>query len=104
MGGIEQIREGVWDIRAGISLERLAQDIRYGIRTLRKNPAFSLVAIATLALGIGANTAMFSLLDQVVLRLLPVREPQSLVKVTIVGNNFGNTYGTDRISWPMFED
>jgi len=104
MGGIEQIRQGVRDIRAGVSVERLAQDIRFGIRTLSRNPVFTLVAIATLALGIGANTAMFSLLDQIVLSLLPVKQPERLVKVTIAGNNFGNTYGADRISWPMFED
>ncbi len=104
MGGVEQIRQSVRDIRVGIWLEKFAQDIRYGIRTLKKNPAFSLVAIATLALGIGANTAMFSLLDQIVLRLLPVKQPERLVKVTVAGNNYGNTYGDDRISWPMFED
>jgi hypothetical protein len=104
MGGVQQIRESVRDVRIGISLERLAQDIRFGTRTLLKNPAFSVVAIATLALGIGANTAMFSVLDQVVLRLLPVSRPELLVKVTVVGNNFGNSYGPDRISWPMFED
>jgi predicted permease len=104
MGGVEQVRQSVRDIRVGVWLEKLAQDMRYGLRTLKKNPAFSLVAIATLALGIGANTAMFSLLDQIVLRLLPVKQPERLVKVTIAGNNHGNTYGADRISWPMFED
>lgn len=104
MGGVEQIRQNVRDVRVGVWLEKLAQDIRYGARTLAKNPAFSLVVIATLALGIGANTAMFGLLDQIVLRLLPVKQPEHLVKVTVAGNNYGNTYGADRISWPMFED
>ena len=104
MGGIEQVRQNVRDIRVGVWLEKLAHDIRYGVRTLRKSAAFSLVAIATLALGIGANTAIFCLLDQVVLRLLPVKQPERLVKVTIRGNNYGNTVGEDRISWPMFED
>jgi len=104
MGGGEQIRQSVRDISAGVSLDTLAHDIRYGVRTLRKNSGFSLIVIATLALGIGANTAMFSLLDQIVLHLLPVKQPERLVKVTIAGNNFGNTYGTDRVSWPMFED
>ena len=75
MGGIDQIKQGVRDIRAGALLERIAQDVRFGARTLAKNPAFTLVAAATLALGIGANTAMFSLLDQIVLRLLPVKQP-----------------------------
>jgi predicted permease len=80
------------------------QDVQYGVRTLAKNPAFTLVAMATLAIGIGANTAMFSLLDQVVLRLLPVRDPDQLVIVRETGNHYGNTYGANTISWPMFED
>ncbi|HZR23656.1 MAG TPA: ABC transporter permease [Vicinamibacterales bacterium] len=104
MGGVEQIREAVRDVRVGVSLERLAQDVRFGARTLSKNRAFSLVAIATLALGIGANTAMFSIVDQMLLRLLPVKQPDLLVKVTVLGNNFGDSYGADRMSWPMFED
>jgi len=103
-GGVDQIMEGVRDIHAGILLERFAQDVRYGVRTLARNPVFSVIAIATLALGIGANTAMFSLLDEIVLRLLPVKQPKDLVKVTKQGNNYGNSYGDDRISWPMFED
>lgn len=102
--GVEQVRQSVRDIHPGVWLEKLGQDIRYGARTLAKNPTFSLVAIATLALGIGANTAMFSLIDQIVLHLLPVKQPERLVKVTVLGNNYGNTYGTDRVSWPMFED
>jgi predicted permease len=60
--------------------------------------------MATLALGIGANTAMFSLLDQVVLRLLPVRDPEKIVIVRETGNHYGNSYGPNTISWPMFED
>jgi predicted permease len=104
MGGIDQVRQNVRDVRAGVRLDRLAQDVRYGVRTLAKNPGFSLVAMATLALGMGANTAMFSLLDQVVLRLLPVRDPGQLVIVRETGNHYGNSYGRNTISWPMFED
>ncbi len=103
-GGLDWVRQSVRDVRAGVSLDRLAQDIRYGVRTLAKNPAFSSVAVATLALGIGANTAMFSLLDQVVLRLLPVSHPEQLVIVRETGNHFGNSYGPNTVSWPMFED
>ncbi len=103
-GGIDQVVQSVRDVRAGVSLDRLAQDIRYGIRTLAKNPTFSLVAVGTLALGIGANTAMFSLLDQVVLRLLPVNHPEQLVIVRETGNHYGNSFGPNTISWPMFED
>src|SRR5882757_4247654 len=73
-------------------------------RTLAKNPAFTLVAMATLAFGIGANTAMFSLLDQVVLRLLPVSHPEQMVIVRETGNHYGNSFGPNTISWPMFED
>jgi predicted permease len=104
IGGVDQVRQGVRDIRTGVSLDRLVQDLRYGIRTLAKNPAFSLVAVATLALGIGANTAMFSLLDQVVLRLLPVKQPEQLVIVRETGDHYGNSYGANTVSWPMFED
>lgn len=103
-GGRDQVVQGVRDIRAGAWLDRCAQDLRYGVRTLAKSRTFTLVAVGTLALGIGANTAMFSLLDQVVLRLLPVRNPEQLVIVKEAGNHFGNSYGPNTMSWPMFED
>ena len=104
MGGVDQVRQRVRDIRAGALLERLAQDIRYAARTLVNKPGFTLVAAATLALGIGANAAMFSLLDQIVLSLLPVRHPEQLVIVRETGNHYGNSYGINTVSWPMFED
>ena len=103
-GGVEQVKESVRDVRVGVWLDSLVRDFRYGVRTLAKNPAFTLIAMATLALGIGANTAMFSLLDQVVLRLLPVRDPERLVIVRETGNHYGNSFGPNTISWPMFED
>jgi predicted permease len=104
VGGLHQVTQHVRDVRAGVWLERLVQDVQYGVRTLAKNPAFTLVAMATLALGIGANTAMFSLLDQVVLRLLPVSHPERIVILRETGNHYGNSYGPNTISWPMFED
>ena len=74
-GGVEQIREECRDMRAARFIEELWHDLRYGIRMLRKNPGFSAVAIVTLALGIGANTAIFSLINTVLIRSLPVSRP-----------------------------
>jgi predicted permease len=103
-GGVHVAKDAVRDERSWGSVVHLQQDLRYGVRALRKNPLFFVVAVLTLALGIGANTAMFSLLDPIVLRLLPVRHPEQLVIVRETGNHFANTYGANTISWPMFED
>src|SRR5438309_9489769 len=82
----------------------LIRDFRYGARMLLKSPGFTLIAVLTLALGIGANTAIFTLLDQVLLRLLPVKDPQRLVLLTMRGRHYGNNWGGNAISLPMFRD
>jgi putative ABC transport system permease protein len=79
LGGMEQVKESVRDVRPGVFLETVIRDIAYGARTFRRNPVFSVVALLTLALGIGANTAIFSVVDAVVLSPLPYPQPDRLL-------------------------
>jgi predicted permease len=80
------------------------RDIRYALRTLAKAPGFTAVIICTLALGIGANTAIFSLLDQVLLRRLPVKDPEQLIQLDGPGAFRGRSMNERTFSYPMYRD
>src|SRR5437764_14817930 len=81
-----------------------AHDLRYAARTFRKSPVVVLVAVLSLAFGIGANTAIFTLVDQVLLRLLPVKDPQQLVLLWGRGPHYGSNNGRYKLSYQMYED
>ena len=85
-------------------MNRTLSDVRLALRGLRRNPLFGAVAILSLALGIGANTAIFTLLDQILLRRLPVQQPDQLVMVYQNANNNGSNMGSRMNSYPMYQD
>ncbi len=88
LGNVTLVQEDTRAAWGWVALEHLVQDLRYGLRGLRKNPAFTATAVLSLALGIGANTAIFSLIDALMLRWLPVRDPQALVQIRIAGDKY----------------
>ncbi|MEO8369113.1 MAG: ABC transporter permease [Candidatus Solibacter sp.] len=79
-------------------------DLKYALRSLRRSPLFTLVAVASLALGIGANTAIFTLIDQLMLRLLPVAQPDRLVMIWSTGPHMGSNRGSRMVSYPLYQD
>jgi predicted permease len=101
-GGMERAREQCRDKRGVKVFEDLLQDMRYGLRSLRKNPGFAAVAVLTLALGVGANSTIFSFVNGVMLRPLPYREPGRLVLLDETAPKRGIT--SMGVSFPNFVD
>jgi predicted permease len=85
-------------------MRTLARDLRYALRVLRRSPLFAGVAVLSLALGIGANAAIFTLIHQLILQRLPVRNPEQLVLLTARGKHYGSNNGSNALSYPMYQD
>ncbi len=82
----------------------MLQDFQYAMRNLRRTPLFTIVALFSLALGIGANSAMFTIADQILLRPIPVKHARQLASFTSPGPQNGFVWGENRFSYPMFRD
>jgi len=105
LGNPVLIREEIYRMNTISFLETLWRDVRFTLRVLRKSPGYVMVAVLSLALGIGANTAIFSLVDQVMLRVLPVRDPARLVVLHRVDDLEGSTVKDNYesvFSYPMY--
>jgi predicted permease len=102
-GGVSQIQEDCRDMRRIHLIYDFRQDLRYTLRTLRNSPAFACAAILSLALGIGANSAIFTLLNDVVLRLLPVPQPEQLVQLTYTYPGNGAHNWNSYFGYPQYE-
>ena len=99
LGNTTLIREQIHEAWGWAPFERLSQDLRYAVRQLRRSPGFTVTAVMVLALGIGAVTAVFSLIDAALLKMLPVQNPERLVELKNIDPNAEN----DAFSYPTFK-
>src|SRR5437763_89614 len=105
-GNVTHVKEATRETRGGIWFERLAQDLRYGARALRRTPSFTIVAVLTLALAIGANSAVFTVVNSVLLRRLPFRDADRLYLASYIPTNlpFEVSPGLADSHWLAFRD
>ena len=103
-GGVELAEETCRDRRGLPFLQTTIRDLRHALQLLLRSPGFTLVAVLSLALGIGANTSIFTLLDQMMLRRLPVKHPEQLQMIWTTGPSLGSNQGWRASSYPMYQD
>jgi putative ABC transport system permease protein len=105
IGGVDQTKERVRAYRWGSQLEQVSQDLRYGLRSLIRQPGFTAIVVITLAIGIGANTAIYTVVDATILRSLPFREPDRLMRVSLVAPAVGPFLQPNDMIWsyPKYE-
>jgi predicted permease len=105
LGGVSQVQEEVRDVWLNRWLRDFAYDVRLSARSLRRNPSFTATAVLSLALGIGATTAIYSLVDQIILHARPVRDPQRLVLIDWTGDRVYGGFGSSNLmSYPLCRD
>lgn len=102
-GGVTQMKNELRDRSRFRPIESVLQDSAYVLRQFRKSPLFAAASILTLALGIGANTAIFTLVDQLILRLLPIKDPQRVVALAARGQFYGDNMGPNVLSYTMYQ-
>lgn len=102
-GGVTQMKNELRDRGRSRPLEAILQDSAYVLRQFRRSPLFATACILTLALGIGANTAIFTLVDQLILRLLPIKDPQRVVALVAEGQYYGDNMGLHALSYTMYQ-
>jgi len=103
-GGLGQVKENCREARGITFVETLVQDLRYAVRGFSRNRGFTVVAVLTLALGVGANSAVFSVINAVMLRALPVRDPQQLLQVAFQGKHDATAFVGESFSYPLFSE
>src|SRR6266851_2659274 len=105
LGGLTQVREEVRDVWLARWLRDFLYDLRFSARSFLRSPSFTATAVLSLALGIGATTAIYSLVDQVILHALPVREPERLVLIDWKGDQVADGFGSwNLMSYPICRD